>query len=244
MTIPTYVRPVLLVLATVAAIAAGDADALSSPIAKVDWFAELFTPFTVPLWIGSLLLVTMSIERALALRTRLILDDDLTDNVAEAMGSGDVAGALALCQGSPTVIGRAWALGLQEFVLGGVGMVEALRTQSLIALKPLRRNLMAITTIGVVSPLFGLFGTVIGIIISFNQMSATGGADKTALAGAIGLALFATAGGILLAIPSIIVGRFFSLRVTGFADRAEAAIHRIHLRHAHAVASGAARAAV
>lgn len=241
----TTCRLAALALCAVAA-GAADGDALNAPIAKVDWFKELFTPFTMPLWIGSLILLTLVFERARALRARLIYDQALADGVAEAMGAGNVERALNLCQASPTVVGRAWALGLQEFVLGGVGLVESLRTQTVLALKPLRRNLLAITTIGVVSPLFGLFGTVIGIIISFNQMGAEGGADKSKLAGAIGVALFTTAGGIILAIPSIICSRFFAARIGGFADRAEASIHRINFRHAHHVASsataGAARA--
>jgi len=225
-----YTVPLLLCCA--AGLVAADATAPAAAAAaggKVDIIsAGLFHWPMLPLWLISVVLVALLFERLRALREGRIIDQTMIDDVTACMGDGDVAGARERAEASDTVLGKAWAQALHEFELGGVGLSDALMDATLLAFKPLKRNLTAITTVGVISPLFGLFATVIGIIISFGQMGAEGGADKAELAKAIGIALFGTAGGILLAIPAIVMGRWFHSRVVGFAERAEAAIHRLN----------------
>ena len=113
-------------------------------------------------------------------------------------------------------------------------MAEALTNSSLLAFKPLKRNLQAISTSAAISPLLGLLGTVIGMIIAFAQIAATGGADKSKLADGIALALFTTAGGLIVAIPAIVSGRYFSGKLTGYAEQVEAAIDQVNYRYNHA----------
>jgi len=160
----------------------------------------------------------------------------MIERVVELMQEADLDGALAEAKKSPTVIGQAWAQALHEFSLGGVALEEVLTSATTRALRPLKRNLPTLATLATISPLFGLFATVLGIMISFGQMGAEGGADKAELARAIGIALFGTAGGILMAIPAIITGRFFLSKINGFAERCEAAIDQIRYGYTRAVA--------
>jgi biopolymer transport protein ExbB len=53
------------------------------------------------------------------------------------------------------------------------------------------------------APMIGLFGTVAGMILAFDTMGLSGGANPSELAGNISLALMTTAGGLVVAIPSI-----------------------------------------
>ncbi|CAM2798980.1 TonB-system energizer ExbB [Helicobacter burdigaliensis] len=68
----------------------------------------------------------------------------------------------------------------------------------------LSKNLTIIATIGSNAPYVGLLGTVFGIIIAFVQMGQSGLVDSASIMSGLALALQATAGGLIVAIPSII----------------------------------------
>ncbi len=204
---------------------------------KVDILRQgMFHWEMIPLWIISFILLAVIFERANALRSKKVIDAVMIERVVELMQEADLDGALAEAKKSPTVIGQAWAQALHEFSLGGVSLEEVLTSATTRALRPLKRNLPTLATLATISPLFGLIATVMGIMISFGQMGAEGGADKAELARAIGIALFGTAGGILMAIPAIITGRFFLSKINGFAERCEAAIDQIRYGYTRAVA--------
>ena len=68
----------------------------------------------------------------------------------------------------------------------------------------LSKNLTLIATIGSNAPYVGLLGTVFGIILTFVQMGQSGAVDTASIMTGLALALQATAGGLLVAIPSIV----------------------------------------
>lgn len=68
----------------------------------------------------------------------------------------------------------------------------------------LSKNLTLIATIGSNAPYVGLLGTVFGIILTFVQIGQSGAVDTSSIMTGLALALQATAGGLLVAIPSII----------------------------------------
>ncbi len=195
---------------------------------------EIFSWGMTPLWLCSFILVAFVIEKFRALRPQLVFDPANADAVAALVGELRLEEAQRRAEGSGTVVGRAWAQGLHEYGLGGVPFEEALTTATALAFKPLKRNLQGIATIGVICPLFGLLGTIVGMIITFTHISAAGGANKAAISGGIAFALVKTAGGLIVAIPAIVSGRYFQGRLAAFAVQAEAAINRINYRHNHA----------
>ena len=205
---------------------------------REEWLGQIFGWGMIPLWTCSIALVALIIERRRALRPERILDPAMVEQVAERVGRLELDGAQKVTEHSDTVVGRAWTQALHEFSLGGTTMIDTLTNSTVLAFKPLKRNLTALATLGVVSPLFGLLGTVVGMIIVFGRIAAAkaGGVDKSQLADGIGLALFTTAGGLIVAIPAILANRYFTARLTGVAEQAESAINRINYRYSHAVA--------
>jgi biopolymer transport protein ExbB len=81
--------------------------------------------------------------------------------------------------------------------------------------RDLERYLGALGTIATVTPLLGLFGTVVGMIEIFGA-SAPSGTNPEALAHGISVALYNTALGLVVAIPALIAHRGFRSRVDGF----------------------------
>ena len=73
----------------------------------------------------------------------------------------------------------------------------------------LERYLNALATIASAAPLMGLFGTVVGMIEIFGSSSPTGQSNPTQLAHGISIALYNTAFGLVVAIPSMIFYRHF-----------------------------------
>ena len=84
------------------------------------------------------------------------------------------------------------------------------------------RNLSVLATIGANAPFVGLFGTVLGIIKAFHDLSQQAGAGAQTVTAGISEALIATAVGILVAIPAVVAFNFFQRRVKSALAEAEA----------------------
>lgn len=93
---------------------------------------------------------------------------------------------------------------------------RAVRKAQLIELERLERSLAFLATAGSATPFIGLFGTVWGILISFQEIGARGGASLSVVAPGISEALVATAAGLAVAIPAVIFFNFYSKKVTDF----------------------------
>ena len=223
------IRSLVLLLA-VGALCAAEAPAANNGF---DVTAEIFGWPMIPLWICSFLLVGMAIERWRSLRPEGVLDQPMLDAVAALAAEGRLEEARARAAASSSVVGRAWVQGFTEHSAAGVPLAEALTDATALALKPLKRNLNGIATIAVICPLFGLLGTVVGMIMCFAQIGSAGGADKAAIAGGIAFALVKTAGGLVVAIPAIVLGRFFRGRLVALAEQAEVAVARVASRWQH-----------
>jgi biopolymer transport protein ExbB len=100
----------------------------------------------------------------------------------------------------------------------------------------LERYLAALATIASAAPLLGLLGTVIGMIEIFGSQAGGGGVSNAAggnpaqLAQGISIALYNTAFGLMVAIPSLIFWRYFRARVDGYLLTMELAAERF-VRH-------------
>jgi biopolymer transport protein ExbB len=195
------------------------------------FYAAIFGVGMWPLWICSFLLVAFIFERYRGLSKKKLLDKAMTEAFIDAVQDQDMDRAKRIVDASNTVVAKAWSQGLEEFRMGGVSLQTALTDEAVLAFKPLKRNLQAISTIGVISPLFGLLGTVSGMIITFSQIAATGGADKAQLADGIGLALLTTCGGLLVSIPAIVGGRYFNRKLIQVAEEVESDIRRVSYRY-------------
>ncbi len=96
----------------------------------------------------------------------------------------------------------------------------------------LERYLNALGTIAAVGPLLGLLGTVFGMIEIFSSMMKHGAGDPASLAGGISVALITTAAGLTVAIPSLILHRYFERVVDEFVvSMEEEALKLIDVLH-------------
>ncbi len=172
------------------------------------------------LLIASIVALALIIERSLSLRSRRILPRTLLDEVIRVYHNGkfnrDVVEKLE--HNSP--LGRVLAAGLRNVDAPREVMKEAIEEAGRAAAHELERFLTTLGTIASLATLMGLFGTVVGMIEIFGAQNATG-ANPAQLAHGISVALYNTAFGILIAMPTIFFYRHFSALVDGFVIEME-----------------------
>ncbi|MEQ1667655.1 MAG: MotA/TolQ/ExbB proton channel family protein [Sulfuriferula sp.] len=167
-----------------------------------------------PLILASVLSVAIIIERFISLRTSEITPQGLLEKTVQAYrqqgANNDMLNLLA--QSSP--LGRVFAAGLRNAKNSRDVMKESIEEAGRGVVHDLERFLPALGTIASVAPLLGLLGTVIGMVEIFGAQTPSGG-DPAVLAHGISVALYNTAFGLIVAIPSLIFYRFFRTRVDG-----------------------------
>jgi biopolymer transport protein ExbB len=92
-------------------------------------------------------------------------------------------------------------------------MKQSIDTTASHVVHEMERYLDALGTIAVISPLLGLLGTVLGMINVFADIMLHGTGNASVLAGGISQALVTTVAGLIVAIPTVIMHRYFLRRV-------------------------------
>jgi len=108
-------------------------------------------------------------------------------------------------------------------------VTEAVSRELKLVRSNLRANLPYLANIASVAPFIGLFGTVVGIILTFDSISRSGNMGQDLVASGIADALVATAMGLFAAIPAVIAYNFFTDRVSNIVlSMEEVALERIY----------------
>ncbi|MBT6232443.1 MotA/TolQ/ExbB proton channel family protein [Methylophilaceae bacterium] len=106
---------------------------------------------------------------------------------------------------------------------------SALEERAGIIVHNLERYLGVLVTIATVAPLLGLFGTIIGMVELFSSFTSSGH-DVAVFARGISIALYNTAGGIVVAVPAMIAYRFFRSKIDNYLNEMEHdAIHIVEI---------------
>jgi biopolymer transport protein ExbB len=133
---------------------------------------------------------------------------------------------LELCRKGEWVTVREKVAGSKDFVIkilvSGIlhkefSMGKAMETAATDEIKRMRRYLGVLDTMITVAPLLGIFGTVIGIITSFELLGASGIEHPQAVTAGIAQALITTASGLGIAILSVFPYNYFNSRVENAA---------------------------
>jgi len=176
-----------------------------------------------PIWFllaASIIAVALIIERAVSLRAKKIIPPTLFDQVVEVYQRQGVSEEVLqrLAQDSP--LGAVLAAGLRNHRSSRYVMKEAIEEAGRSVAHELERFLTTLGTIATAAPLLGLFGTVIGMIEIFGSQSPTG-SNPQQLAHGISIALYNTAFGIAIAIPSLVFYRHYKNKVDTFVVEME-----------------------
>lgn len=173
-----------------------------------------------PLLACSILALTVIIERFLFwAREDLRRDRSLVDSVLELCRLGNWEEVRKIVQGSRDYVVRILVAGIlhRHFSMG-----KAMETAAVDEIQRMRRYLIILDTMITIAPLLGIFGTVIGIISSFELLGAAGIQNPQAVTAGIAQALITTATGLAIAIPSVFAYNHFNAR----AEQAALAVEK------------------
>ena len=172
-------------------------------------------PVMYPLLACSILSLTVIIERLLFwIREDMHRNQSLVDDVLELCQQGSWDEVRARIAGSKDYIIRILVTGIlhKEF-----SMTKAMETAATDEIKRMRKYLSVLDTMITVAPLLGIFGTVLGIITSFEILGASGIEHPQAVTAGIAQALITTASGLGIAILTVFPYNYFNSRAENAA---------------------------
>ncbi|HQV41301.1 MAG: MotA/TolQ/ExbB proton channel family protein [Moraxellaceae bacterium] len=167
----------------------------------------------LPIVIASMLAVAIVLERAWALRSSRVAPQDLLARVWQWIRNNELNADKLKQLRANSPLGEILAAGLLNSKHGRDIMKESIEESASHVIHDMEKNLGLLGTIAVISPLLGLLGTVVGIIEAFMAVTSSGLNDPTMLAGGISKALITTAGGIVVAIPAMVMHRWFQRHI-------------------------------
>jgi len=180
---------------------------------KLDW------PVLLPILICSILVVAVVINRFSFYKKnkRNIVESRYIQSLQKEMAKGNLQGAENIAVQCGGVIGEVTEEAVRIFSEQKNGFSRSFDIAASLATRKLESHLTILGTIGGVAPFLGLFGTVVRILYTFQDL-ATQGNQSAAVAMGIGSALIATAFGLGVAIVAVIFYNSFQSTVKHFED--------------------------
>ncbi|MFL2938363.1 MAG: MotA/TolQ/ExbB proton channel family protein [Opitutales bacterium] len=171
----------------------------------VDALGIFITPFAI-LVVGGF---TLIIYNGIAIRRKAFVKDDVVQPIMQELQNLNIEGAKALCDQYKLPVTGVLKGGLeriQDDELDIESIEKGLEETSALELAKPFTWINMLNTIGSIAPMIGLLGTVTGMIGAFNVLteSGMGGESSKQMAGNIGSALWTTASGLVVAIPTLI----------------------------------------
>jgi len=185
-----------------------------------------------PIVLSSVVALALVLERFWALREDRVLSPDLIDRIrAEVERGGGITGELVQRVAEEGMLGHVLASGLRYVRAPRDVMKESIESAGRMVAHELERFLPTLSTIASMAPLMGLLGTVFGMIEIFGAQSSTA-ATPQQLAHGIAQALYNTAAGLIVAIPTLMFYRYFRSKVDSMTIEMERqALQLVELVH-------------
>ena len=209
-----------------ASVALAQSDATVAPPAAEPAPEGFFSIIFSGGWVGFLIVMVLFglsltaaylvFEHIMTLRRGEIMPDQLGEQVRQLLAAGRVGEADQACRAQPSFLSFIVLSGLAEIEGGWPAVEKALEDATAEQSARLFRKIEYLSVIGNIAPMVGLLGTVSGMIGAFQAIASATKVNPGDLAEDIGMALFTTAEGLIIAIPLIFAYTIFRERVHRF----------------------------
>ena len=169
--------------------------------------------FMWPLLACSVLIIAFSIERSWFLQKRLICPDGLSNQIKTLMDNDMIDKRHAEEIANLSSLGFLLINCIKYKNLPRENLESKIEEKATEVQYSLERNLTMLGTTATISPLIGLLGTVVGMITAFTGLTETAGANPDLLAAGISQALITTAFGLLIAVPGLVLHKYFEHKI-------------------------------
>jgi biopolymer transport protein ExbB len=175
-------------------------------------------PLIVMIWISilgvSIVMVTFIIQLFLSLRDEKLQPKALVESLRATIEAGNYQEAWEICRANKAYIANVLKGALERLGRGKEAVEISLAEYGMREAQTIKTQNSYLSVIGVIAPMIGLLGTVIGMMGAFAVLGQSGVSDPRALSLSIGEVLMATASGLFIAIPAFIFYYFFRNRAT------------------------------
>ncbi|MCG3178784.1 MAG: hypothetical protein BIFFINMI_01113 [Phycisphaerae bacterium] len=194
---------------------------------KVTWLQHFFVRGGWVVWFlelpMSVAMVALSVMYFLEFRRSSLISDETMEQIRSLLEARQYREAIEYSANDPTMISSVVHAALAEASNGYPAMERAMEEAIDGWSSNSLRRIEFLNLIGNIAPMVGLFGTVVGMILTFNKIVEVGGVPNAAeLADGISVALVTTFWGLIIAIPALSV--FAAIRNRIEALSAEAAL--------------------
>lgn len=167
----------------------------------------------IPIGLASLIALASILNSFFSLRRSRVLPEDFVGEVRKRIDANDAKAAMQLCRQRPSPIANILGAGLRKHGKPTAEIEKSIEDAGSREINSMRQSIRVLSAVGVVTPLLGLFGTVLGIYTSFGAVAKEAGVRPEVLAVGINEALITTISGLMVAIPSYAFYFFFRSRV-------------------------------
>ncbi|MBR2429979.1 MotA/TolQ/ExbB proton channel family protein [bacterium] len=178
---------------------------------QLDW------PVLLPIFLCSLATVAVAIDRALFYKANKRNIVEFIPRLQKELAKNNLVGAQNLANQCGGIIGEITEEAVRIFSEQKKGFSRSFDIASALSVRKLEHRLTILGTIGGVAPFLGLFGTVVRILYTFQDLASQGN-QSAAVAMGIGSALIATAFGLGVAIVAVVCYNSFQSIVRRFED--------------------------
>lgn len=188
-------------------------------------------PLIMAIWVCilvvSVVLVTFMIQLALQVRQEVLAPKPLLDSLKAAIHSGNYQEAWEICKANKVYISNVLGASLERLGRGKEATEMAIIDHGQRESQVYKTKNSYLSVIGVISPMIGLLGTVIGMMGAFAVLGSSGVSDPRKLALSIGEVLMATAAGLFLAIPAFTAYYYFRNKISTVVLEIDDKINRL-----------------
>ena len=164
--------------------------------------------FMHPILLCSIIAVYLVVDVILLTRIKKMIPPDVVPKLKELLLAKKVDEAIAVCEATPSLMTRILAAGLDAYPRGKTALEETLADHDVREAGSIRLRVAYLNTVATIAPMLGLLGTVSGMIKAFANVG-TLGMQASALAANIAEALITTYGGLVVAIPAMVLFFFY-----------------------------------
>ena len=169
----------------------------------------------------SIFTIALIIERFVFFMKRRVRMDKFFEKIKDTFQTGGIPEVLALVKNYDNPLAHMVRVGFENYNLTEDMIAEMMESEILTQRNRMERFVGGLNTLGNVSPLMGLLGTVLGLIDAFLNIAISGSGGPAVVAKGVGEALYTTAFGLIVAVPAVFAYNYFAKKSTDTVDELE-----------------------
>lgn len=176
----------------------------------------------IPIALLSVIAIYIFVERFVTIKNAGKIDQNFMNRIKDYIHDGKIESALALCQSTNNPLARMIEKGVSRIGRPLNDINTAIQNVGQVEIYKLEKGLAILASCAGGAPMLGFFGTVLGMVKTFMDMSSAGsGLDIGQLSNGIYIALITTVGGLLVGIPAYFAYNFLVSKVVDLVNRLE-----------------------